>query len=272
VGFFASQGATAQANYSIGFGELDVSGDGAWGSTMVFSGGGYAGGDAVQFYVRSSESEEYVIEGESYVADPAGGIRIELLLSGTYAPGSYSVVVTGKTIDNNDLQLTASFDVTTSPTTTAAPVTTVSTTAPQSSTSSPPSTVVNQTGSTPQTSAPSGSDTPAATTLPSTTAPVSTLADQDASLGAGDAGDAQTLSAADEPGDDDGDLGALVDHAANQSGNTLPGDGSDTATAAGPADAGGAESSGFIVWMVFAGLLVLLLGGYWRVRRGSWIG
>lgn len=249
LGFLASHGATAQANYSTGFGELDVEGDGTWGGTVIFHGDGYAGGDAVKFYVRHSESGDYVVNGEDHVTDPSGGISIELLVPGDYALGAYSVVVTGKTIDDNDLQLTGAFNVTTSPTTTAAPVSSTAATTPGSSTSSPPSTVGSQTSSSSPTSAPTSSAPTSTPSQPGDTEPTAT-------------------SQADAGGDD---LDALVDYASNQGGSETETT-VETAQTAAPGDAGGADSSGFIVWMVFAGLLVLLAGGYWRVRRGSWIG
>jgi hypothetical protein len=238
-----SANAQQAANYSAILGDLTVSGTTAPGETLSFGGSGFAANTPVSLHIGSNATGGDVTTSD-HSADGSGSVAIAYLIPADLDDGSYTVTVTGVTVDGLTIELAGAFAIDSpqvaapTPSTPAAPAgpsgsSGPSTTAPGSATGATPTTVA------PATPAGGGQDT--------------ATDQQDASATGGErstpapATDDELAAAS---GLDDADTAASAEGLA-------------------AADADGGATSSTIVWIVVAVVLLGLAAVIMRARPFS---
>jgi hypothetical protein len=239
-----SANAQQAANYSAILGDLTVSGTTAPGETLSFGGSGFAANTPVSLHIGSNATGGDVTTSD-HSADGSGSVAIAYLIPADLDDGSYTVTVTGVTVDGLTIELAGAFAID-SPQVAAPTPSTPAATPPAPSGSSGPSTTApgSATGATPTTVAPA---TPAGGGQDTATD------QQDASATGGErstpapATDDELAAAS---GLDDADTAASAEGLA-------------------AADADGGATSSTIVWIVVAVVLLGLAAVIMRARPFS---
>jgi hypothetical protein len=258
IGTTTASGQDGDAPYQPAFGDLIIEGtDFTVGTQVVLSGDGFRPEAPVQLTVRPNDSETVAADSETE-ADGDGAVRVELMLSDDFAPGSYTATVMGPAIDGAVVQLSGVIVVYATPA--QVPPTPV-----------PPTT---RPAPIPTTQAPV-QVSPTPTPLPEVTVsnePPPTTAVEESDDGAtvpAETGDSTTSGA--EQTAADGDSGVTTSDNASAVDESNTDEGEVAASAVGDA---GASSGGWgaLQWMAVLGALVLIIGALpvlWHYRTAA---